>query len=159
MLRGFRVGQMCTCHFCNTEKGGVTHISGEGVIGGGSNDNVPKRALSNAIFSIKLLARSAHSFTPETGSDFIQKSRKLRPEVIKWAFPTWGWCEQKLKNIISKPLRPPTNPYLTHESLVPTQRKLLACQAKNTQKRPFLALFDKKMQQKIFCQTYDYNTS
>ena len=90
MLREFKIGQMFTCHFCNTEKGGVTRISGERVIGGGSNDTVPKRTLSKPTFNQNLFARSAHSFTSEMGSDFIHKSRKLRPETIKWAFPVWG---------------------------------------------------------------------
>ena len=50
MRRSFKVGQ--TCHFCNTEKGGVTPVSGEGVIGGGPNDIVPKRTLFKPTFSI-----------------------------------------------------------------------------------------------------------
>ena len=52
MLRSFRLSQKCKCHSCNTEKGGVTLISGEGVIGGGQSDIVPKRTLSKPTFSI-----------------------------------------------------------------------------------------------------------
>ena len=49
MLRGFRVGQMYTCHFYNTEKGGVTHISGEGAIGGAQMDLFPKGLCLNLL--------------------------------------------------------------------------------------------------------------
>ena len=54
MLRGFRVGQMCTCHFYNTEKGGVTHLYGERVIGGGSIGFVSERTMSKPTFSIRV---------------------------------------------------------------------------------------------------------
>ena len=43
-------------------------------------------------------------------------------------------------------------------SLVPTQRKLLACQAKKIRnKSHFWPELTKIVQQKTFCQTYDYN--
>ena len=88
---------MCTCHFCNTEKGGVTPISGEGVIVTGSHYFFLERTLSKPTFSISWSERSTHSFTPEMGFDSIQKSQKLRPEVTNWAFPAWGvmWAEIK----------------------------------------------------------------
>ena len=81
---------MCTCHFCNTEKGGVTPISGEGVIVTGSHYFFLERTLSKPTFSISWSERSTHSFTSEMGFDFIQKSQKLRPEVTNWAFPACG---------------------------------------------------------------------
>ena len=68
---------MCTCHFCNTEKGGVTPISVEGVIGTGLHYFFPNRTLSKPTFSILGSKRSTHSFTPEMGFDSIQKNQKI----------------------------------------------------------------------------------
>ena len=67
---------MCTCHFCNTEKGGVTPISGEGVIGTGLHYFFLERTLSKPTFSKSWLERSTYSFTPEMGFNSIQKSQK-----------------------------------------------------------------------------------
>ena len=90
MLQGFRVGQTCTCHFCNTEKGSVTHISGEGVIGGSSNGFVSERTKSKHTFSIPVSMCLIQPYTPEIGTKVSRKTQNLRLEVTNWAFPVWG---------------------------------------------------------------------